>query len=1511
MTWESQQTALEIRGIIETIADERINTLRPSSSYAVVSLIDRPNHKANVIYVGETVAVPVAMGAIEPTATGELVRIGGSIGHRYIEDVLQGTAITAGADERYAPFGGGGGGTGTTLDSLTDVDTATNLPQSGYFLGWDVPSALWMPKAHDHSTQFLSLGGGSLTGPLTVGTLNVTTVLASGALTAQTLAGSGTGLTNLSATNVNQGTLASGRLPATIQANTQGSAAFLTTGRTIQISGDATGSAVFDGSADINIGVTIPTNAIALGADTTGNYVDSIVGTTNQIVVNPSIAGEGVIATLSLPQSIHIAATPTFQRLILSQATGTAPFQVASTTKIPNLNADLLDDLDSAAFAQRGTDNTLTGSLFFGQSTRQMLNLWNTTYGIGIQDSTLYSRGDLGAGFAWYIGGSHANNQWDSGGGSELMRLSNTEFKYKGLTIWHAGNDGAGSGLDADTLDTFQSAYFAAQQDLEALLGDLFYVGLYNAAIHNGNRVSMTFNGTSHKLNLGNIQPAVDASMEARVGCQRPLVAAGGAEQRPFGNSFYLGFLDWGVILYILDSAGAYPYVWFNYPTGFPAVGADMQMRCLWNPTTDVLSIYWRAAGTDLLDDTGWILGASETKAGTQIWNSYGYATDLGGSDSGTYFNGRIDRFWLKLNSTVVYAVSGDDIPGINSTSFTPTTGPAAITVPAGLLSTTMPKPVWGGLNTEYRHGMYWVVASTAELGFIDSDLSGRYDIGIDDPVDVANGDWIIATDPLVNTAGHELGTVHPLRDMTFQYIPFSAETYVKAQIDAHLAAPDPHPNLLNVLRANALYSPVVHTHSSEITNAISALKGEADPFPIYYNLARGDVRYSPLAHGHNYEPFGVVAEHEAKASPHGQYSLKSEADSTYSTIVHGHDGIYSLVSHTHTILQEVFATDGAQSSRIFVGDQTPVAPATGDMWFEVPPITLQAPTPPVVSTAPTPTTVSVTWPAWNSVVGLTEVQLDRSPDGSVWTNILTDVAAPFDASYVDTGRAERTTYYYRVRGKNAAGYGAYSAAASVVTLNSPPPVVTGLVTSLITPTSLRLAWTAPAGVPANDPLHATTPYEVYRNGVLIASISATQYDFTGLVERTTYTVGVRTKDSANLVSALVSVNATTTNANPAGPTSPVISGVSHDQATLAWTASPASDLLRYRLYRNDLFVATTTGLNYVFIGLTPSTVYKLEVRAEDTGGLYSTDDGCFASTTTSVNPDTTPPANATITSYKPETSYGNLVLRFTCPADSDFTQWRTERGWSGSAFAIDQDWTNQSPGTAVVKTIGGGPYGAGQSVDVRVLVKDSNGNIRYGPTQTYALIATPISIFASAINSWRSTDGVGQYNAANSLRAYQGYYSNPGYNSIGLFYYGTQLASYSYGGRRTATAARLFFRREACGNSAAMAPIVKLHNETTSPGSVYNIAAPGTFGTEITARTTSDGATSLMLTNPATGSPEGYGYIPSLWASELLHATYGRRGVAVYDPDGQPYACFASLSENVYSGLIDIFHLG
>jgi len=68
----------------------------------------------------------------------------------------------------------------------------------------------------------------------------------------------------------------------------------------------------------------------------------SITGTTNRVTVTN---GDGVSGNIVLtgPQDLHSGASPTFVRQTLSQATGTSPLAVTSTTVNTNFNADYLD----------------------------------------------------------------------------------------------------------------------------------------------------------------------------------------------------------------------------------------------------------------------------------------------------------------------------------------------------------------------------------------------------------------------------------------------------------------------------------------------------------------------------------------------------------------------------------------------------------------------------------------------------------------------------------------------------------------------------------------------------------------------------------------------------------------------------------------------------------------------------------------------------------------------------------------------------------------------------------------------------------------------------------------------------------------------------------------------------------------------------------------------------------------------------------------------------------------
>lgn len=90
------------------------------------------------------------------------------------------------------------------------------------------------------------------------------------------------------------------------------------------------------------------------------------------------------------------------------------------------LDADTIDTLQASSFVRTDADSSIpSNKLGFGSSLRQMVDLYGTTYGIGIQSNTLYQRTNNG--FAWFIGGVHHDTQFNAGaGGITAMTLSNT-----------------------------------------------------------------------------------------------------------------------------------------------------------------------------------------------------------------------------------------------------------------------------------------------------------------------------------------------------------------------------------------------------------------------------------------------------------------------------------------------------------------------------------------------------------------------------------------------------------------------------------------------------------------------------------------------------------------------------------------------------------------------------------------------------------------------------------------------------------------------------------------------------------------------------------------------------------------------------------------------------------------------------------------------------------------------------------------------------------------------------
>jgi hypothetical protein len=73
----------------------------------------------------------------------------------------------------------------------------------------------------------------------------------------------------------------------------------------ITLSGDVSGTGTMTNLGDVTITTTVQPNSVALGTDTTGDYVQNIQGTTNEVTVSPT-SGEGSTVTIGLPDDVSI-----------------------------------------------------------------------------------------------------------------------------------------------------------------------------------------------------------------------------------------------------------------------------------------------------------------------------------------------------------------------------------------------------------------------------------------------------------------------------------------------------------------------------------------------------------------------------------------------------------------------------------------------------------------------------------------------------------------------------------------------------------------------------------------------------------------------------------------------------------------------------------------------------------------------------------------------------------------------------------------------------------------------------------------------------------------------------------------------------------------------------------------------------------------------------------------------------------------------------------------------------
>ncbi len=132
----------------------------------------------------------------------------------------------------------------------------------------------------------------------------------------------------------------------------------LATARTITLGGDLTGNVSFDGSAGVTLNATIAADSVALGTDTTGNYVASLVAGTGITLANNS--GEGATPTITNSAPDQTVVLTAGSNVSIS---GTYPnFTIASTDTNTTYTASTGLSLTGTAFSIDSSVVTLSGA---------------------------------------------------------------------------------------------------------------------------------------------------------------------------------------------------------------------------------------------------------------------------------------------------------------------------------------------------------------------------------------------------------------------------------------------------------------------------------------------------------------------------------------------------------------------------------------------------------------------------------------------------------------------------------------------------------------------------------------------------------------------------------------------------------------------------------------------------------------------------------------------------------------------------------------------------------------------------------------------------------------------------------------------------------------------------------------------------------------------------------------------------------------------------------------------
>ena len=302
---------------------------------------------------------------------------------------------------------------------------------------------------------------------------------------------------------------------------------------------------------------------------------------------------------------------------------------------------------------------------------------------------------------------------------------------------------------------------------------------------------------------------------------------------------------------------------------------------------------------------------------------------------------------------------------------------------------------------------------------------------------------------------------------------------------------------------------------------------------------------------------------------------------------------------------------------------------------------------------------------SWTSGGGQTAQELQYSTSSTFASNVQNVAVAGNATSASVTGLSEGTTYYFRLRGQNTAGFSGY-ANAQATTLTNPPNGPSNLSANAVSPTQINLTWTDNSGNESGFYIERATGAGSFTQ-IAQVNANATSYSSNGLGENTTYRFRVRAFNSAGASGYSNEASATTPFTLPAAPANLSASATGQTTINLTWSDNAGNET-NYDVEQSTNGTTFTRiaqlgagATSFGVTGLTANTTYSFRVRATNPAGAsgYSN----VAQARTLPNPPAAPNTLAA-------SDIAQTTVRLTWRDNSDNeTRFEIERSGDGNNF--------------------------------------------------------------------------------------------------------------------------------------------------------------------------------------------------------------------------------------------------